>query len=93
MVERDLEHARERFTLRSDLPLTLDVKQAARLLGIGQNGAYEAIRRGDIPALRIGRRLVVPTQALLGLLGSALEVHVPGNPLGPSAGARPKRGE
>lgn len=35
------------------------MEQAARYLGIGRNSAYEAIHRGDLPALRIGRLLRV----------------------------------
>ena len=42
----------------------LTVEEAGRLLGIGRGLAYEAARRGDIPTLRIGRRLVVPRAAL-----------------------------
>ena len=42
---------------------TLTVEEAAEILGIGRNSAYEAIRRGEIPALRLGRRLVVPASA------------------------------
>jgi len=49
---------------------TLSVPEAARLLGIGRNTAYEAIRRGEIPALRIGRRLLVPRAALESLLSA-----------------------
>jgi excisionase family DNA binding protein len=49
---------------------TLSVPEAARLLGIGRNTAYEAIRRGEIPALRIGRRLLVPRAALGRLLST-----------------------
>lgn len=47
---------------------THTVEEAAEILGIGRNSAYEAIRRGEIPALRLGRRLVVPKQALERLL-------------------------
>jgi excisionase family DNA binding protein len=43
---------------------TLTVEEAARLLGIGRNSAYEAVRRGEIPAIRIGKRFVVPRAAL-----------------------------
>lgn len=43
---------------------TLTVEEAAKLLGIGRNSAYEGVRRGDIPALRIGGRYVVPRAAL-----------------------------
>ncbi len=47
---------------------TLTVEEVATILGISRNGTYEAIRRGEIPALRLGRRLVVPRQALEQLL-------------------------
>ena len=43
---------------------TLTVEEAARVLGIGRNSAYEAVRRGEIPAIRIGKRFVVPWVAL-----------------------------
>jgi excisionase family DNA binding protein len=49
---------------------TLTVKEAAKLLGIGRNSAYEAAHRGEIPAVRIGRRLVVSRAALDRLLGA-----------------------
>jgi excisionase family DNA binding protein len=49
---------------------TLTVPQAAKLLGIGRGTAYEAVNRGDIPSIRVGRRLVVPKAALERLLSS-----------------------
>lgn len=48
--------------------LTLTVEEAARALGIGRNQAYAAVRRGEIPAIRIGKRLLVPRTALRRLL-------------------------
>ena len=50
--------------------LTFKIEEAAKLLGIGRNTAYEAVRTGTIPALRIGKRLVVPRQALERLLSA-----------------------
>jgi excisionase family DNA binding protein len=47
------------------------IEQAARLLGISRNGAYDAARRGDIPTLRIGKRILVPRAALDRLLDGA----------------------
>lgn len=44
--------------------LTLTVEEAATLLGISRAFAYEAVRRGDIPSIRIGRRVLVPRVAL-----------------------------
>lgn len=48
---------------------TLTVEQAAEALGISRGSAYEAVNRGEIPSLRIGRRLVIPTAALWRMLG------------------------
>jgi excisionase family DNA binding protein len=47
---------------------TLSVEEAAHVLGIGRGSAYEAVRRGELPAIRIGKRLVVPRAALQRLL-------------------------
>lgn len=43
---------------------TATVTEAAKRLGIGRNQAYEAVRRGEIPAIKIGKRLLVPLNAL-----------------------------
>jgi excisionase family DNA binding protein len=43
--------------------LVYTVPEAGRLLGLSRNGAYEAAKRGDIPTIRVGRRLVVPKAA------------------------------
>ena len=51
--------------------LTLKVPEAGRLLGIGRCATYRAVRRGEIPCLRIGRLLLVPRAALDELLASA----------------------
>jgi excisionase family DNA binding protein len=47
----------------------LTVEEAAKLLRIGRNAAYEAARRGEIPVIKIGKRLLVPRLALNKLLG------------------------
>jgi excisionase family DNA binding protein len=48
--------------------LTLSVDETAKLLGIGRNLCYERVKTGDIPAIKIGRRLLVPRRALEKLL-------------------------
>ncbi|MCJ2077897.1 helix-turn-helix domain-containing protein [Methylobacterium sp. E-016] len=48
--------------------LTITVEEASRRLGIGKNQAYEAAGRGEIPTIRIGRRLLVPLTAFERLL-------------------------
>jgi excisionase family DNA binding protein len=47
---------------------TISVERAGRLLGVSRGSAYEAVRRGEIPSIRIGNRIVVPTAALVRLL-------------------------
>jgi len=47
---------------------TVTVPVAAKLLGVSRPTAYEAVAAGTIPAVRIGRRLVVPVAALRRLL-------------------------
>jgi excisionase family DNA binding protein len=49
---------------RNSERLTYKIEEAGRLLGIGRNQAYEAARRGDFPVIKIGKRLLVPKQAL-----------------------------
>jgi excisionase family DNA binding protein len=53
-----------------DAPDVLTVPEAARLLRCGRNQLYDAIRRGDVPAVRIGRSLRVPRAGLLRMLGA-----------------------
>ncbi len=48
--------------------MTFTVEEAAKMLGIGRGLAYEAVRRGEIPTVRIGRRLLVSRSALERLL-------------------------
>lgn len=48
--------------------LTLSVAQAARSLGISRNTAYQCVRQGSIPSIRLGHRIVVPRRALEALL-------------------------
>lgn len=43
---------------------TYRIEEAAQLLGIGRNHAYEAAKRGDLPVIKIGKRLLVPKAAL-----------------------------
>jgi excisionase family DNA binding protein len=48
--------------------MTLTVEETAEVLGIGRTLAYDAVRRGEIPTVRIGRRLLVPRVAIAHLL-------------------------
>jgi excisionase family DNA binding protein len=53
---------------KSDGRVTLSVPEAGEKLGISRGSAYEAARRGEIPTIRIGSRLLVPVAALNRLL-------------------------
>jgi excisionase family DNA binding protein len=48
---------------------TVSVEEAATVLGISRRTAYEAIHRGEIPVLRLGRRMVVPVPKLKKMIG------------------------
>ena len=48
---------------------TLTVNEAAAILGISRTTAYESVRRGEIPARRFGRRVVILRHELEQLLG------------------------
>ena len=50
---------------------TISVTEAARVLGISRGSAFAAVHRGEIPALRLGHRVVVPTAALKRILENA----------------------
>ncbi len=58
--------------------LTLTIEEARGLLGIGRSAAYEAARRGQIPIIKIGKRLLVSRVALDRLLARAGEESAAG---------------
>jgi excisionase family DNA binding protein len=53
---------------KSNLGLTMTIEAVARELGISRNTAYECARTGQIPTVRLGRRLLVPRAALENML-------------------------
>jgi excisionase family DNA binding protein len=60
------------------LPEVLTVREATAILRVGRNQLYQAIARGELGAVRIGRSIRIPKQALLDLLAAAS--------LGPASG-------
>ena len=66
-MDRDGDHAAMPKTL------TLTVAEAGKALGISRGAAYQAAERGELPTIRIGRRLLVPRAALLKMLEGAGE--------------------
>ncbi len=58
----------------NDQRLVLSVEETAGLLGISRAFAYELVARGDIPSLRLGRRVVVPRVSVEELVEHAAEL-------------------
>ena len=44
--------------------VTMSVEEVAHLLGISRSSAYEAVKGGQLPSRRLGRRLFIPVPAL-----------------------------
>lgn len=59
--------------LRANPVPTIEPMLAFGLLGLSKNTGYEAIARGDVPAIRAGRRYLIPLPALFSMLGIELE--------------------
>ena len=55
--------------MAADHPLTLTVEQAGKVLGVGRSTAYELVRSGDLKAIRLRRRIVIPVAHLAETLG------------------------
>ena len=51
--------------------LVLTPDEVCPILHMGRSAVYEAIRRGDIPTIRIGRRWLIPKAALIRMLSDA----------------------
>lgn len=54
----------------AELRAVYSVDEAAVVLGIGRNLAYTGVHEGWLPAIRVGRRLLVPRKALEDLLAN-----------------------
>jgi excisionase family DNA binding protein len=48
--------------------MTYSVREAAELLGLSKNSAYQACLKGEIPHLKIGKRILIPRAQLERLL-------------------------
>ena len=45
-----------------ELPLFLNAKMVAEVLGISESSSYELMHEPSFPALRVGSRIVVPKE-------------------------------
>jgi len=59
-----------------DEKLTLTVAEAAARLGLSRNSAYQACLTGEIPHLRIGKRILIPKVGLERMLAEACKPKV-----------------
>jgi len=57
------------------LPRLLTLAEAAKVLRIGRTSAYERVRSGELPALRIGRAIRIPEPALRDWIDRKVTFH------------------
>ena len=50
-------------------PALMSVDETAKFLGVSRNTAYEAVKRGEIPTMRIGRLIKVLRGPLMRMAG------------------------
>jgi excisionase family DNA binding protein len=55
--------------------LVLTVAEAGALLGVSRAFAYELVARGELPVIRLGRRILVPEAALFAMVGLTAETN------------------
>ena len=65
-----LDAAGSTMSMLATLPEVLTAREAAAILRVGRNQLYQAVARGELGAIRIGRSIGIPKQALLDLLAS-----------------------
>ena len=53
------------YTNIEDLPLTLNAREAAEVLRISKSKVYELAKSESFPAIRIGKRVVIPRDKLI----------------------------
>jgi len=51
--------------------LVYTVTEVAELLGISRPLAFQGVERGEIPCIRVGKRILIPRMALEKLLSAA----------------------
>jgi len=64
-------------------PHAYSISEIAEALGIGLSTAYRHAREGELPTVRLGKRLLVPAQAIERLLrGESKKPPTPDSPHG-----------
>ena len=62
------------ITEPSQLPMALNAKQVAAVLGISRAGAYNLMRSEGFPTLFIGKRMVVPKDRLMDWMNTQIKM-------------------
>ena len=57
--------------------LTYTVGEAAKAIGVSRGLAYELVRRGELRTVHVGRRVLVPRDAVRDFLGLSQEQVAP----------------
>ena len=57
--------------LRASRSAVVTIADAAAVLGVDARTVSRAVQNGELPALRVGRRLLIPRLLLLACLGAA----------------------
>jgi excisionase family DNA binding protein len=70
---------RQRTGTDGERPI-LTVSEAADLLRLSRSFAYELVARGELPSVRLGRRIVIPRAAIERMLNLDNAEHPPGPP-------------
>ena len=62
------------YTNIEELPLTLNAREAAEVLRISKSKVYELAHSESFPAIRIGKRVVIPRDKLIEWMNNLAEV-------------------
>ena len=62
------------YTNLDELPLTLKAQEAAEVLRISKSKVYDLARTESFPAVRIGKRVVIPRDKLIEWMNAQAEV-------------------
>ena len=59
--------------ITEDLPITLRVEEIAEIMRISRSVAYELTKDSGFPAIKVGRRIIIPRDAFLSWLNNQQE--------------------
>ena len=85
-----MKKARKLYTSFEQLPLTLNADDIAAYLNISRGNAYTLLHREDFPALRIGKRMIVPRDKFIAWLDQQMSAWARQSPAEKTGGASKK---